>query len=74
MDAHGNDRKSISMSKNHHSPRKSTRITHAILGLRSIPSVSPFWRQRRRLEEDIWQVELRKIKLPTFNVEHRKGK
>jgi hypothetical protein len=35
--------------------------------------VSPVWRKRRRHEVDILQGELRKIKLPTFNGEHRKG-
>jgi hypothetical protein len=40
-DDHGNDRKSRSMSRYHHSPRKSTRINHASLGPRSSPSMSP---------------------------------
>jgi hypothetical protein len=72
-DDHGNDRKSRSMSRHHHSPRKSTRRTHASSGPGSIPSVSPVRRQRRRPEADILQGELRKIKPPTFNGEHRKG-
>jgi hypothetical protein len=73
MDDHGNDRHSRSMSRHHHSPRKSTRRTHARSGLGRSPSVSPFWRQRRRPKEDILQGELRKIKPPTFNGEHMKG-
>ena len=40
MDAHGNDRKSRSMRRRRHSPRKSTRRTHASLGPGSSPSVS----------------------------------
>jgi hypothetical protein len=36
--------------------------------------VSPVRRQRRRPEEDILQGELWKIKPPTFNGEHKKGK
>jgi hypothetical protein len=70
---HGNDRKSRSMNMHHHSPRNSTRITHARSGPRSIPSVSPVWRKRRRLEANNLQGEIRKIKPPTFNSEHRKG-
>jgi hypothetical protein len=61
------------MSRHHHSPRKSTRITHASLGLGSSTGVSHVWRKRRGLEEDILQGELGKIKPPTFNGEHRKG-
>jgi hypothetical protein len=73
MDDHGNDRQSIIMRKNHHSPGKSTRITHASSGLGSIPSVSLVRRQRRRPEADMLQGELGKIKPPTFNGEHWKG-
>jgi hypothetical protein len=40
-DEHGNDRKSRSMKRHHHSPKKSTRISHASSGPGSIPSVSP---------------------------------
>jgi hypothetical protein len=72
-DEHGNDRQSRSMTRHHHSPRKSTRRTHASLGPGSNPSVSPIWRQRRRPGGDILQGELMKIKPPTFNGEHRKG-
>jgi hypothetical protein len=39
-DDHGNDRKSRSMSRNHHSPQEYTRRTHANSGPRRIPSVS----------------------------------
>jgi hypothetical protein len=39
-DDHGNDRKSRSMSRCHHSPRHSTRRTHASSGLGINPSVS----------------------------------
>jgi hypothetical protein len=70
MDDHGNDRKSRSMRRHHHYPRKTTRRNHASLGPGSIPSVSHVWRQRRRLEIDILQGELRKIKPPTFNGEN----
>jgi hypothetical protein len=72
-DDHGNDRQSRSMSKCHHSPRKSTRRNHESSWPQSNPSVSPIWRQRRRPKEDILQGELRKIKPPNFNGEHRKG-
>jgi hypothetical protein len=72
-DDHGNDRQSRSMSRCHHSPRKSTRGSHESSGLGSIPSVSLVRRKRRRHEEDILQGELRKIKPPTFNGTHRKG-
>jgi hypothetical protein len=66
---HGNDMKSRSMIRHHHS----TRIYHASSRPISIPSVSPMRRQRRRLEGDIFQGELRKIKPTTFNGEHKKG-
>jgi hypothetical protein len=72
-DEHGNDRKSRSMRRHHHSPEKSTRRAHASSGPGSNPSVSPMRRQRRRPEGDILQGELRKIKPPNFNGEHRKG-
>jgi hypothetical protein len=72
-DDHGNDRKSRSMSRCHHSPRHSTRRTHASSGPGSSPSVSHVQRQRRRPEADILQGELRKIKPPNFNGEHKKG-
>jgi hypothetical protein len=39
-DDHGNDRNSRSMRRHHHSPRQSTRRTHASSGPGSIPSVS----------------------------------
>jgi hypothetical protein len=35
--------------------------------------VSPLRRKKRRHEEDILQGELRNIKPPNFNGEHRKG-
>jgi hypothetical protein len=35
--------------------------------------VSPIRRQRIRPEADIFQGELKKIKPPNFNGEHRKG-
>jgi hypothetical protein len=73
MDDHGNDRHSRIIRKCHHSPRHSTRITHASSGLGSNPSVSLVWRKRRMPEADILQGELRKIKPPTFNGEHMKG-
>jgi hypothetical protein len=60
------------MRRHHHSPRKSTRRTHASSGQEQSKCVS-CWRQRRRPEADILQGELRKIKPPTFNGEHRKG-
>jgi hypothetical protein len=72
-DDHGNDRQAISMSRRHHSPRQSTKRTHASSGPGSNPSVSLVRRQRRILEANILQGELRKIKPPTFNGEHRKG-
>jgi hypothetical protein len=52
-DEHGNDRKSRSRSMHHHSPEKSTRISHASLGLGRNPSVSLVRRKRRRNEGDI---------------------
>jgi hypothetical protein len=58
----------------HHSPRQSTRRTHASSGPGSNPSVSLVQRKRRRPKADILQGELRKIKPPTFNGEHRKEK
>jgi hypothetical protein len=73
MDDHGNYRHSRSMRRCHHYPRKSTRRTHASLGARSSLSVSHVWRQRIRLEGDILQGELRKIKPPNFNGKNRKG-
>jgi len=39
-DEHGNDKNSRRRRKFHHSPNQSTRKSHAILGLGSIPSVS----------------------------------
>jgi hypothetical protein len=72
-DDHGNDRKSRSMSRHHHSQRHSTRITHASLGPQNNPSVSLVERQRRIPDVDILQGDLNKIKPPTFNGEHRKG-
>jgi hypothetical protein len=72
MNDHGNEKHSKSMRRCIHSPRKSTRITHASSGTGSIPSVS-CRRQRRRCEEYILQGELRKIKPSNFNGEHRKG-
>jgi hypothetical protein len=35
--------------------------------------VSPVKRQRRRLEKKILEGELRKIKPPNFNGDHKKG-
>jgi len=62
------------MNRRHHSARKSTRRTHAILWIGSIPSVSLVQRQRRSPKADILQGELRKIKpLITFNGEKFKG-
>jgi len=61
------------MSRLHHSLEKSTKRAHAISGPRSILSVSDVRRQRRRLEGDILQGELRKINPRTFNDEHRNG-
>jgi hypothetical protein len=72
-DDHGSDRQSRSMSRHHHSPRHSTRRTHANSGPRSNPSVSAIRRKRRIHEEDILKGEFRKIKPPNFNGEHRKG-
>jgi hypothetical protein len=72
-DDHGNDRNSRSMSRCHHSPRNSTRRTHASSGIGRSPSVSLVQRQRRRPKADILQGELRKIKPPTCNGENRKG-
>ena len=72
-DDHGNDRKSRSMIRLHHSPRNSTGRTHASSGSVSNPSVSLVRRQRRIPEENIFQGELKKIKPPTFNGEHKKG-
>jgi len=63
---------SRSMRMCHHSPRKSTRITHASSGPGTIPSVSIIKRWRRRSETYILQGELGKITPPTFNGEHRK--
>jgi hypothetical protein len=72
-DDHGNDMKPRSMTRCHYSPRKSTRRTHASEGIGSSPSESLVKRKRRRPEANILQGELRKIKPPTFNGEHRKG-
>jgi hypothetical protein len=71
-DEHGNDRKSRSLSRNHHSLGKYNKRYHTSLGPRSIPSVSLF-RKQRRFEGYVLQGELGKIKPPTFNYEHRKG-
>jgi hypothetical protein len=60
------------MSRCHHSPRKYTRISCAILYPGSNPSVSLVWRQRKRSVSYILQGELRKIKPPNFNGENRK--
>jgi hypothetical protein len=51
----------------------STRRAHASSRPRSSPSVSHVKRQRRMHEGHILQGELKKIKPPTFNGEHRKG-
>jgi hypothetical protein len=72
-DDHMNDRKSISMRRCHHYPRKYNKITHAISGLGRSPSVSLVRRWRRSLEANILQGEIRKIKPQNFNGEHRKG-
>jgi hypothetical protein len=72
-DDHGNDRKSRNTRRHHNYPRKSTKRTHVSSRPGSRPSVSPFKRQRRRPEADILQGELRKIKPPIFNGEHKKG-
>jgi len=72
-DDHGNDKQSRRMSRHHQYPRESTRRTHAFSGLGSNPRVSHVWRKRRRPEANLLQGELRKIKPPTFNGEHRKG-
>jgi hypothetical protein len=72
-DYHGNDRQSRCMSRHHHSPRHSTRRTHASSGPRSIPSLSYVQRKRGRPEEDILQGELGNINPSTFNGEHKKG-
>jgi hypothetical protein len=72
-DEHGNDKKSRSMRRYHHSQRKYTRTSHAILGLGSIPILSPIMRQRRMPEGDILQDELMKLKPQNFNGEHRKA-
>jgi hypothetical protein len=72
-DDHGNDRNSINMSMCHHSLRKYTRRTHVSSCLGIISSLSLFRRHRRRIEVDILQGEIRKIKPPNFNGEHRKG-
>jgi hypothetical protein len=61
------------MNKHHQSPRKSTRINHARLGPGRNPSVSLVQRQRIRTKENILQGEIRKIKPPNFNGDHRKG-
>jgi hypothetical protein len=66
-DDHGNDSKSRSMRRCHHSPKKYIRRNHAILGLWRIPNVSLVMRKRRRPKEDILQGELGKIKTPNFN-------
>jgi hypothetical protein len=60
------------MSRNHHFPRKSTRRTHASSGPISQVCLL-LGGQTRRLEVDILQGELKKIKPPNFNGEHRKG-
>jgi hypothetical protein len=57
----------------HPSSRKSTRRAHAISRPKRIPSVSLVRRQRRILETDILQGEIRKIKPPNFNGDHIKG-
>jgi hypothetical protein len=51
-DDHGNDRQSRCINRLHHSPRQSTRITHAISGLGRSPSVSPIRSKRIILEVD----------------------
>jgi hypothetical protein len=61
------------MSMSHDSPKKSTRIAHGSLGPGIIPSVSHIRRKIRRHQAYIVQGELKKIKPPTFNGEHRKG-
>jgi hypothetical protein len=71
-DDHGHIGQSRSMTRHHHSPRKYTRITHASLGIGMNPSVSYVRRKGKRPEANILQGELRKIKPPNFNDEHRK--
>jgi hypothetical protein len=60
------------MSRCHLSPRKSIRRYSASSRIGSILIVSHVRRKRRRIEANILQGELRKIKPPTFNGEHRK--
>jgi hypothetical protein len=52
-DDHENDRKSRSVRRCHHSPRRYTIRNHASLGPRRTPSVYPIQRKRIRLEADI---------------------
>jgi hypothetical protein len=72
-DGHENDRKSRSRSRCHNSLDQSTRRAHDSSDPGSLPSVSHARRQRRRPEGNILQGEIKKIKPPNFNGEHRKG-
>jgi hypothetical protein len=61
------------MSKCHHFPRKLTRITHSSSRPGIRPIVSHVRRKITRLEADILQGELKKIKPPNFNGENMNG-
>lgn len=65
----------LSSVNRHHrqSPGHSSRRAHAHSRSESGPSVTPVRNQRRR-ESDILQGELRKLKPPSFDGEHRKKK
>jgi len=56
----------------HHSPRQLAIRAHAFLESKSIPSLSLIKPHRRRYEVDERQGELKKIKPPTFDGEHKK--
>jgi len=71
-DDHGNDRKSRIMIMHHYYTRKSTKITHSNSGQRINPTVSLVRRKRRRHEAYILEGEIRKIKPPIINGEHKK--
>jgi hypothetical protein len=70
-DDHRGYRNSRSVSRHHHSPKHSIKISHA--ESENSPSMSHARDQRRISELNSLQGNIRKLKPPNFDGEHRKG-
>ena len=72
-DVEGSRNSRSALVKPHHASRKSTKRAHysSILERNSI--MSPVRKSRRKPSLNSFQGELRRIKPPTFNGEHKKG-